>query len=352
MGNEALFAFNIRKFLGVRKGSVNWHIKQTLEQDDDRDDFWTYNNGIVCLATRLAPVPDEAERLDADNFTIVNGAQTVNTVASFLDANPAVTEPVWVLAKVVEVAENDLERARRITRTSNTQTPTSNKDLRAVDLVHRRLERWLTDYFDLAYVYRRGVRAPRGVDTIAMKDLLQAYAAFHRGRPDMAFSGVGQLFSAEAEYAAAFPSEEVDELRNTGTPDEIKAMLVERVLPWRLLAGIRARLAAKVEAGLDKRWKSVAYHVAWLYRRIFELEGFDQTEILLAQVDDILGETVDALVDAFISFCVSRNEEIPRALKTDRLSQELPNSGFFDQPLVLEMRARLRTTVQGAVPLS
>jgi hypothetical protein len=340
--NEALFAFNIRKFLGLRKGSVNWQMKQTLEQDDERDSFWTYNNGIVCLGTEIREVPGDPSQLDIDNFTIVNGAQTVNTIARFLNENPAVTEPVWVVCKLVQVAENDLDRARTITKTSNTQTPTSNKDLRAIDMVHRRLAKWFESHFGLTYIYRRGVRAPKGIEAITMKDVLQAYAAYWREKPEMAFSRVGQLFSSDVEYSAAFPSEDVAELKASGTEGEVRALLVDRVLPWRLLTGVRTRLATKVASGLDKRWKSSAYHVLWLYRRMFDLEGMQDREQLLARAGEIVDASADDLVDAFVSFCVSRSEDIPRALKREQLATDLIRSEFLEQqPLAIRARAAL-----------
>ena len=38
---EELLAFNIRKFLGIRTGSVNSKIKETLESEVRRANFWT-----------------------------------------------------------------------------------------------------------------------------------------------------------------------------------------------------------------------------------------------------------------------------------------------------------------------
>jgi AIPR protein len=139
---EELFAFNIRTFLGKRKGSVNSEIHETLQDDAERGRFWHLNNGIVCLCTEISE--DSPTVFAATNFTIVNGAQTTSTIASFLDKNPAADEPVWVVAKVLRVDETDIERARELTKTSNLQTPASNKDLRAVDKTHRRIAEWLT----------------------------------------------------------------------------------------------------------------------------------------------------------------------------------------------------------------
>lgn len=347
--NEALFAFNIRKFLGIRKGSVNSQMLQTLKNEDQRPDFWTYNNGIVCLATEISEPLDGGRYVDVRNFTIVNGAQTVSTIARYLNETPTASEPIWVLAKILKVAENDLDRARMLTRTSNTQTPTSNKDLRAVDQVHRRLERWLSDHFHLVYQYRRGVRAQRRANTVSMKDMLQAYAAYQLKKPDRAFSRVGQLFSSDDDYGAAFPSTEVDELWQSGSEDRIRAFLAARVLPYRLLEGIRSRLEYTVaRPHVDLKWKSIAYHVLWLYKELFEAESLPQEDRLLEKVDAILEKTADGLIDALITFCVSREVEIPRALKSDQFAKDLLASDFLEEvPSIRTVRAELRQILGG-----
>lgn len=107
---EALFAFNIRKFLGARRGSVNSQIYDTLEDSSLRDAFWTLNNGIVCLCTGYRAVDDE--HIAFQNFTIVNGAQTISTLARFLTNNPAAQDPIWVVSKIIQVREDEVERGR------------------------------------------------------------------------------------------------------------------------------------------------------------------------------------------------------------------------------------------------
>ena len=40
-----------------------------------------------------------------------------------------------------------IDKAIKLTKTSNTQTPTNNKDLRAVDILHKRLRDWFKKIF-------------------------------------------------------------------------------------------------------------------------------------------------------------------------------------------------------------
>src|SRR5947209_1012932 len=55
VARDELFAFNIRKFLGLRKRSVSWEMNESLEDEEKRPRFWALNNGIVCLCTNQQP---------------------------------------------------------------------------------------------------------------------------------------------------------------------------------------------------------------------------------------------------------------------------------------------------------
>lgn len=135
INKEELFSFNIRKFLGIRRGSVGYKMIETLRNEQKRKYFWILNNGIVCLCTKFQEKKDD--KVEFENFTIVNGAQTINVIIRFLNENPTVNEPIWVVAKVLEIPETEVEWARDITAASNTQTPTSTRDLKAIDIWHR-----------------------------------------------------------------------------------------------------------------------------------------------------------------------------------------------------------------------
>jgi len=342
--NDALFAFNIRKFLGLRRGSVNWQMKQTLENDEDRPNFWMYNNGIVCLCTGWQR--RDLTTMEIENLTIVNGAQTISTIARFAANNPALDDPIWVVCKLLKVSENDLDKARVITKTSNTQTPTSNKDLRAVDPVHRRIQRWLEEYFNISYVYRRGTSGPRDRPSISMKEMLQAYVAYHREEPELAFSRVGQLFASNEAYEDVFPSDEIAQLQDSGDRREIEIFLTRRLLPWRLLMGIRQELGARIRAGtFDKKWRSGAYHLVWLYRQLISVEAQVDERRTLDLVDDLLSATVADLVDAFVEACWDRREEVPRLMKSAELRRDLIEQRFLERPFVRAIRATVRNVL-------
>lgn len=82
-----LFEENIREYLG-NKG-VNSKIAKTLEDENDRDNFFYYNNGITVICDRVSEKtihdPNMNKAYTAENPQIVNGCQTVNTVYEILN---------------------------------------------------------------------------------------------------------------------------------------------------------------------------------------------------------------------------------------------------------------------------
>ena len=77
-GNR-LFDQNVRLFLGTRKGSVNAGIRETLQSEDERSNFWAYNNGITLVARNFS-VSEDGKSVELTDFSIVNGCQTTVSI--------------------------------------------------------------------------------------------------------------------------------------------------------------------------------------------------------------------------------------------------------------------------------
>ena len=75
---ERLFDRNVRLFLGVRKGSVNAGIAETLRNKSECGNFWAYNNGITIVCDDFSP---NGTKVKLTNFSIVNGCQTAVSLA-------------------------------------------------------------------------------------------------------------------------------------------------------------------------------------------------------------------------------------------------------------------------------
>jgi len=171
---DDLFESNVRRFLGLRRGSVNWNILKTLENVNERNFFVAYNNGIVAVCKSFKIIEDE-KKLILERFAIVNGAQTVNVLLKARERNFDFSN-VYILAKIVRT--QNWEIARNIARAANSQNPTNVRDLRSLDKVHKELEE-IFSRFCFTYVYKRGIGLRRKSTIVNMKDLAQAYVAFY-----------------------------------------------------------------------------------------------------------------------------------------------------------------------------
>lgn len=111
-----IFDKNIREYLG-NKG-VNKSIYQTLLDEEDRKNFFYYNNGITVICdkmTKIVTQPSDYNMNAAftiDNPQIVNGCQTVNSIYEALkNIDPDKLEKdfrdTFVMLKILEIDRND-----------------------------------------------------------------------------------------------------------------------------------------------------------------------------------------------------------------------------------------------------
>lgn len=330
---DELLAFNIRKFLGIRKNNINWKILNTLRVTSERRRFWMLNNGLVCIYTGVSEVDETT--LEFKNLSIVNGAQTVNTVAKYLADNPQIAEiePIWVVAKLVKVADADRDFALRLTVTSNTQNSVSYKDLRASEQSHEFLEHWL-EVWGLKYQYKRGDTA-RGTEVVPMKDLAQAYVAWS-GKPNVAFARAGTIFGENSdEYTQVFPERVILDLQNKGSAAERDAFLGPRLLSFRVLQRVREQIAQRIKQDASlKPWSSVGFHLVWMYSELLTEIGVTDFNSLLPKCNELVDAGFEYLFLGVQEFARDRNLSIPKSLKSrdfvdDISAQEWLQGSFF-----------------------
>ncbi len=153
-----LFDRNIRGPLARRDGgkstSVNQKITETLkrvvlEQTLLPSAFSFMHNGVTLYAQRLLGRDGQYEITEP---RILNGAQTVATVAQFAErhgenpnfkANLDNFRELRVLCKIVANAEDDFIRA--VTVSTNRQNPVHPANLRANDLIQRQIADWFRE---------------------------------------------------------------------------------------------------------------------------------------------------------------------------------------------------------------
>jgi hypothetical protein len=231
---DRLFDRNVRLFLGARKGGVNAGIRGTIDSENDRPNFWAYNNGVtfVCDSYNIA-----GKTLTLNNFSIVNGCQTTVTIAN---SPPTSVRQVRVLARFIAAPERAIDP---IIRYTNSQNPIRLWDLTAQDKLQKKLKRELAQLpTPFLYVLRKGetrqLPPPErkkfkrvgagGLRAIPYDLAAQCLAAF-RGLPAIAYKDKGRVFSSH--YDDVFPDQiRAEELVLVWQAASVAATVVKREL--------------------------------------------------------------------------------------------------------------------------
>lgn len=190
---DRLLERNIRRYLGLQGNRVNQGIQQTLTQEDERTNFYFYNNGVTFICTRFdynALQPDN-HKIRVEGLQIINGGQTSKTIqttlaalAKELEFSRAGLENAFVLVRLYQVPPDSGSFVQTITYATNSQNPVDLKDLRSNDPLQRSLE---TSMKHLGYDYRRqrsdAIMTPKD---ITVGTAAEAVLSVWRGKPQQA----------------------------------------------------------------------------------------------------------------------------------------------------------------------
>jgi len=135
-----LFNANIRSALGV-KGEVN---KKIIESTRTPTDFYFKNNGLAALCTKFTHVDGT---LKADDFQIINGAQTVSSLSNS-EVTRADCKEILLSLKLTELEEvrTDKGLGAQIVLANNNQ----NKMSRGAFVTNDPIHEWLRNNFHQA----------------------------------------------------------------------------------------------------------------------------------------------------------------------------------------------------------
>ncbi|MCI5145864.1 MAG: hypothetical protein D3923_10130 [Candidatus Electrothrix sp. AR3] len=139
-----LFEENIREYLGGTSG-INKKIIMTLKDPKERDKFFYYNNGITIICDTANP---EHKKVSITNPQIVNGCQTVNSIAEVLknyDNIEAEFKEVFVMAKILVLRKNDERFYRDIVRYTNSQNSITEKVFGATHKLFSKIQTQMED---------------------------------------------------------------------------------------------------------------------------------------------------------------------------------------------------------------
>lgn len=199
----ALFAANIRDYLGSRRTdrNINNNIKQTAIQDPSM--FWVYNNGITALVNDFNQTyEDHGGELRISGIAIVNGAQTTGALGAIDEGS---LDNAFVPARFVKCSDGDT--VHEIIRYNNSQNRLEAADFRSNDSVQTRLREEFVALPDAEY--KGGRRGGTGDAIRRSRSVLPSYAvgqalmAFH-GEPAIAYNQRSEIWNSDKLYAQIF----------------------------------------------------------------------------------------------------------------------------------------------------
>ena len=195
---EGLFDMNIRRYVGNRL--IDDKIKETL--DENRDDFWFLNNGIVIVCENYV-ITDR--KIELSNFSIVNGGQTTYLIGKYKGSN---LEKFYIQCKIISEKETQTEIpfSTRIAEATNSQKPILPRDLKSNSPEMLRLVNMLRNngiYLDV----KRGAKKPAKKKlsySIKNVELAQIVLSMVMQTPGIAKSGAKRIFESQSIYNSVF----------------------------------------------------------------------------------------------------------------------------------------------------
>jgi hypothetical protein len=195
-----LFALNIRNYIG--DNSTNKQIRKTATADPRN--FFFYNNGVSALATRIEPDANDKERrtLSCEQFSIINGAQTIRSLFRAQADDPGAAHNVELLIRISEFkakrTQAEQEFLDNATKYNNTQNAIKISDFRSND----RIQVDLKAKFDalsarkgrrFLYKNKRSGEKEANRIPVGMEDFTKTVFAFLFG-PDDVYGGAQHIF--------------------------------------------------------------------------------------------------------------------------------------------------------------
>ncbi|WP_111413561.1 AIPR family protein [Billgrantia lactosivorans] len=132
IADGTLFEQNVRLALGNTK--VNKGLRQSIREKSEHKNFPLYHNGINVLCKEI--VSESEERIEVEDYVVVNGAQSLSSLAS---ERSKITDDLKILVKLIET-KDDLVLSQRITKNSNNQNAIKARDLKSNHNIQRRLK--------------------------------------------------------------------------------------------------------------------------------------------------------------------------------------------------------------------
>jgi len=300
---KKLIAANIRGFKG--RTDVNDEIVKAVEEE--AGNFFYLNNGLTAYCERLEVnnldrADSAKKRLVARGFSIVNGAQTLGSVAKVFAGAPNQLPKGHVFLRIIslEKCANNIEFAERITRSTNFQNPIGLREFAAQyeqqDIIAKHLV-----LSDIYYHYKPDDDTPMSdAANFTLEEATTACACLAKGGDcdflTRVLANRSSLWSLEKVY----PEDELLRSRceRVFPPDRSARAVWRAVQAQRIVLSV-TRAAARAETGARKaffencRW--LVLHILLLRLRPENGNELALSANEIAAVSTAAGELAEAL---------------------------------------------------------
>lgn len=323
---ERLFNLNIRQWLG--KNTVNKGMIETLETAPDK--FFYYNNGITAICEDYR-WDKEKQILECTKFQVVNGAQTLTTIAK--EPETIDLSNVKVLIKIVKAdkytsGDKESSLAFNIVKNNNSQTVIKSIDFRSNDAIQIAIENKVKEYKlkypleypmakDIVYKRKRRLNEPKK-KTIAMENIAKTYYCMFLNPPDVYLSSKKMWdISENGHYYKIFGVN--GQKVNTISDEEFYKLFASYYIYCYIDLKIKNILTTKSkEEYIPYYFK---YHIIWGIYELLKIKYGDEQIIRIfkqivnkgyyvnAQVNETKERTFDIYFDKIQRFIISKVDE-------------------------------------------
>lgn len=196
---QQLFEFNVRDYEG--DSTVNDSIRETLETNDSKEEFWWLNNGVTIVASAIEPMN---KRLALTDPQIVNGLQTSTEIYRHLKTSGHEGDGRLLLVRAI--AATDQSVRDNIVRATNSQNKMPPSALRSTERIHRNIEDSFAKHgfwYERRHKYYENLGKPHD-RLVTMRKLGRSLAAVLLQRPDLARTDSDSLFENRELYNQLF----------------------------------------------------------------------------------------------------------------------------------------------------
>ncbi len=199
---NALLIYNPRSFLGLRKGTINSTIRNTIVKKNTNE-FALFNNGLTIVTSgssfNKSLGSASKAQLILEDPQIINGGQTAATLAQIYDSSDRDSlKGKEVLVRVITFEAEDTKRKKviqQLSEATNGQTTITDGDRHANDPLLDTLKKSIFEDFAMLYEHKTGefyegvAKGHVPKDQIVDRDDFLRVAIAMNGDPGIARSG-------------------------------------------------------------------------------------------------------------------------------------------------------------------